>query len=558
MVKTFSKIAIVFLVAFAVFMFAGCPTDAEPTGGLVPAPGAPGGIGGGGNALSFKPIAELNAGPELVAWPNPFIKQDGSLVASKEEWPARREEIKKMLEYYFCGTYPPQPSKVEVSGPGVTGAGNVTITVTGNGRTASFTLSNLTIPTTAPNGEPPSATNKIPLLLGGGAPFVPNGYATADFGMNSDSLAGIAQDIWQYDNSNDGRPSALVRDAWKVARVIDAAEIGIGGGVIDPDKFLVTGISRGGKDALYLGAFAESMSGKHVAVTNPVSSGSGGAAPDRFNAQSYHKNQNNKNTYFYKILDTVDGTPLVKLVTEDDPDAIDAGRTNFGYQTSTHARNETANWFGKRFQQFTEMYTEWETDWQSDTNHYQHGYPGTTPFDHHFLTALCAPYGLLTHDGWDSTWTNPEGMYVTYLATREVYEYIDKPDNIGVRIYKIGHANPTRELYDLIDFANAYFNRTFDTTYARLEGTETFPVTTLPAFQDKDLLYGSDTRMPDGKATLADWFDPKAQDPERRYEYLKLNWTAPNKPADSSVADIVRAEMAKNPEKYPGYADQTY
>jgi hypothetical protein len=559
MLKIFSKIAIALLAVSVIIMFAGCPTDVEPTGDLIPGPGAPGGGAGGNYFPTFDvnnppSVSSWNNNGEIVNWPDPFLKANGIRITSPDEWAARREEIKKIMEFYFTGKYPAQPTDVTISGPGATGPGNLTVTVTGNNRTANFTVNNLTIPATAPNGQPPSATNKVPLVLlvgATGAQFVANGYATIDFGANSDGLDGIAQDIWQFDNNHPDRPSALVREAWKAARIIDAVEKGAGGGVIDPDKFLVTGMSRWGKDALYIGAFAESMTGKHIAVTNPVSSGSGGAAPDRGGlAQAKYKN-----TYFYKILDNVGGTPLVRIVPESDPDATDQGRTNHGFQTNTHARGEQSSWFGLRFQQFTDLYTDWICNYQSATNpgsnpESWHGIAGTAPVDAHFLTALCAPYALLTHDGWASAWTNAEGMYMTYLATREVYDFIGKSENIGVRIYNIGHAQPEREMYDLIDFGNLYFNRTFGTSYARLEGTATYAVTPQASFMDKDELFGEDSRMPDGKATVIDWFNPLNRDPLGRLEYLKLNWAAPNKPAGSSVAEIVQSYIDAHPDEY--------
>ena len=41
--------------------------------------------------------------------PDPFLREDGTRLASPEEWPAQREYWKKMLEGHFYGTMPPKP-----------------------------------------------------------------------------------------------------------------------------------------------------------------------------------------------------------------------------------------------------------------------------------------------------------------------------------------------------------------------------------------------------------------------------------------------------------------
>jgi hypothetical protein len=575
------NIMLMLLALIAATILAGCPQAADPTGSINPAPGEP--YGGSGssviaatplpvfdiNNLDAHPVSWWNDQGEFPNWPNIFQKANGEIISTKEQWATdRRAEVKKILEYYYCGSYPPQPTNITVSGPGTSaaagqtiGGDSLTITVTspvaGTNITKSFSLGSLTIPAIGPNGQPPSATNKIPLvLLLGVSPTIFNqcGYATIDFRANTDALTGIVDDIFAYPSTDLDRPSALVREAWKAARILDAFEVIARdhNGVIDPAKFVVSGMSRWGKGALYIGAFAESMSGKRIAVSNPVSSGTSGAAPDRFLSQAWKKNNNNKLTYFYKMLDNYGGTPLVQIAREN-LGGTNANRTNAGFETGTQARIEPVGgaerWWGLRFQDFTDIHTEWICNYQSptdppnETRH--HGYAGTAPFDAHFLTSLVAPQGLLLHDGWDSYWTNAEGMYVNYLATREVYEFIEKPQNIGVRIYKIEHSQPTREFYDLVDYANYYFNREQGTNYIRTSNTVQYPIPALEAFLDADPLFNG--------GTLADWFDPKAQDPEGRPDYLKLNWAAPNKPAGSSVADVVKTFMDEHQELYPHY-----
>ena len=50
--------------------------------------------------------------PEQIDLPDPLVFDDGHRVTSIDEWPARREEIKKKLLYYATGSMPPAPGNV--------------------------------------------------------------------------------------------------------------------------------------------------------------------------------------------------------------------------------------------------------------------------------------------------------------------------------------------------------------------------------------------------------------------------------------------------------------
>ncbi len=41
--------------------------------------------------------------------PDPFHKPDGTRVASPEEWPEQRRDLKAMLNHYLYGSIPPRP-----------------------------------------------------------------------------------------------------------------------------------------------------------------------------------------------------------------------------------------------------------------------------------------------------------------------------------------------------------------------------------------------------------------------------------------------------------------
>jgi hypothetical protein len=554
MLKFSIKIAAVLLAVSAVFVLVSCPDPTiedkyEIQGGLNPRPGAPLSGGGGGVFANSVPVFDINNLPPVAYWnnevgeivnlPNPFVFADGTGVYSEADWTRRRAEILKILEYYELGILPPLPENVTVSGGNGDGSGDWTVTVTANGgRTATFTMT-ITFPSSgnAPNGEAISTTNKAPALLGGGWPFFrDNGYATiSDNATASDSLGGVVQELFQYNNvpGNLDYPSALARAAWVTGRIIDAIEAGAGGGKINPDKLVTTGISRGGKNALWQGALAISKTGKQIAVTNPVSSGAAGVAIERFVSLPF------KETIYQQSIDTVGGTLLSVLVTpaQGELDGItamdpEAGRNGSIQSMPSIMSDGGGNWVSNRFKQFTNLYPHWKVNRNNARANY-FGITGTMPFDSHFMTSLVAPRGLMIHDGWRSPWTNPEGTYFNYLATREVYDFLDASDNIGIRIYDVIHSNPTREQYDLLYFCNLYFNNTFGDNYHKLSSEGTYPeITDIEVFKDNDPAYGG--------RNIASWYDPRNKDGLGRYDYLKLNWANPKKGLGKSVADIVK------------------
>lgn len=45
--------------------------------------------------------------------PDPFGKEDGSRIGSKEEWEEQKQYFKRMLEEQFYGKMPPKPEEVK-------------------------------------------------------------------------------------------------------------------------------------------------------------------------------------------------------------------------------------------------------------------------------------------------------------------------------------------------------------------------------------------------------------------------------------------------------------
>ncbi|GHV96313.1 hypothetical protein AGMMS50293_26330 [Spirochaetia bacterium] len=561
--KSFSKIFIRALLAlYFIFVFVACKQlgDPDPDGPYAPGLGGPGGtsvLSGGNNTSSKLPIFDINNLPPVSTWndfgeivplPNPFYMADGAKVASESQWPARREELKKTIEYYWSGYYPPPPTRVEISGPGATGAGTVTITIFANGKIASLDAV-ITIPATAPNNQAPGVVNKVPVLVLDYVMqlytnfrdiFTNNGYATISFSSMTSNTNTIAHQLWGDYPTPLTTASALVQDAWLIARLIDAIELGAGGGFIDPEKFVMTGLSRWGKEALFAGAFSQSLNGTKLAAVMPIVSGAGGIPVERMISHT-----TTKRSLYYLSLDSYDSAPLIMVVPPDTPNAIMLPINN-GIQSKSQCRDEEPAWFSQIFQRFDDTHPEWRTNYYRDLTGY--GILGTTPFDSHFLTSMVAPRGLFIVDVFGNNWSNPEGEYMTYLATKEVYEFINADKNIGIRIYDWPHGAPARAFYDFVDFCNQYFNR-LDSglNYTRLKDSSIDPagsiVPVAPA--NGSIFYDTDPKQ--GEAHIITWFDPRTRDPDGYMEYTKLNWANPKKAAGSSVAAQVKAYFDAHP-----------
>ena len=59
------------------------------------------------------PLPGVNELPVRKAMPDPLTMNDGSKVTTPEQWKVRREEIRKILEYYAVGQAPPPPGNVK-------------------------------------------------------------------------------------------------------------------------------------------------------------------------------------------------------------------------------------------------------------------------------------------------------------------------------------------------------------------------------------------------------------------------------------------------------------
>ena len=342
---------------------------------------------GGVFAEGVPPVTDL---PPINQLPDPFLIGDKHRVKTKEEWAARRAQLRELILAYEYGHAPSDPTEVKASETSSTTDAETKAT------SKQITLAmgpggKLTVPLvlTIPSGKGP-----FPIVIKGDlcwgrvkpgivAEVVRRGYILAEFDRTA-----VAPDkndrttgLYALYPACDG--GALAAWAWGFSRVIDYA---ITREDVDRSKIIVTGHSRGGKATLLAGVLDE-----RVALTVPNGSGAGGAGCFRVQWP------------LTETLQAVDG--------------------HFPY------------WFAPHFDQFI-------------------GHVDQLPFDQHEVKALIAPRALLTTDSLDDLWANPMGTQVSFLASRTVFEFLGAGEKTGLHYRHGKHDQNEEDWAALLDFAD--------------------------------------------------------------------------------------------------------
>lgn len=76
------------------------------------------------------------------------------------------------------------------------------------------------------------------------------------------------------------------------------------------------------------------------------------------------------------------------------------------------------------------------------------------PFDQHELKALVAPRALLTTDSLDDIWANSIGTQESFLASKEVFNFLSAPGKTGMHFRHGPHAQTGEDWQALLDFAD--------------------------------------------------------------------------------------------------------
>jgi hypothetical protein len=377
----------------------------------------------------FPPVDQLPARP---AFPDPLVMLDGTRVTTKEQWETKRKpELKALFQHYMYGRLPPTPRRRSYT----------ELFLDQKALGGKATLSEIKITFEEPSlSHPmhvlfvvPNHVTRPPVFVGmnfcgnhtllddprihlpevwcrNTCPGVVNERAT-------DKGRGGQQDVWNIDliidrgyalacfysgdvdpdtpDMNDGIGPAFYKSgqstaspddvatimlwAWGFHRVVDMVERF--GGMVDPQRIAVVGHSRNGKTALLAGAFDE-----RIAVTIPLQSGCGGAAPSRTTdtrAESVRQINTSFPHWFcgnFKLFQD----PI-------EPRLNDQGK-------AVPPRREDVNRFSEK------------------TNR--------LPFDQHCLIALCAPRPVLLPNAADDLWANPSGQLEMLKLATPVYRLL--------------------------------------------------------------------------------------------------------------------------------------
>lgn len=398
--------------------------------------------------------ADLPARPSL---PDVLLMNNGTRVASAAQWPARRAEILRTLEYYAVGQAPPAPGNVTgrvvktqsladgkftyrlvrlTFGPGEKLGLDIGIyTPTGAGPFPAVI---------APAGTPPGATPlpRLPngptqgkgvnvlLVVGGGAttpvaevpgagrgPVDPEriaatnaalarGYAYVTFSNNDcgeDTTLREADGSWSFRTTRffpayPGYDWGLLRAwAWGVSRIVDYL---VTDRSIDSKKLIVTGASRTGKSAMVAAAFDE-----RIALGAPVVTGGGGIGAHR-------------------------------LAGPRRSETLDLMVTKY------------PNWFSPHLHAFR-------------------GHKEKLPFDQHWFLAACAPRAFIALEGDADVISYPEAVRQSVLGARPAYALFGAEEKLGVNYAPHGHTFNADDWAAMLDFAEWHFagkkpSRTFE------------------------------------------------------------------------------------------------
>jgi hypothetical protein len=485
-------------------------------------------------------------------YPDLFHFANGNAVKNIADWENRRKEIFNILQYYMHGRMPSiDPDILEITWADNDNTCAISLEHIPSGRTATINVSHI-----PPSDASANKRDKVLLFGVGMPPSARTGWGRATFqtnwGGSEGDRSGTCATLYGLTLSAKDTPSVNMEYAWAMSVILTVLEEGGLNGYYDPAKVGVYGFSRWGKAALCISAFAQGRSGSQVGITFVGSSGSGGAALDRWIAPMAYKNFEEdplpvgavgararadlKGTkwFFHKIEDNHDASTAIIAVRgwaedtpgipadsyiygEYDPDREGSfTRTMMGQgdwnqiQPLAQARGETSGWFSARFQDLRDLHSGLSLDRDN-----QAGVLCTMPFDAHFISALIAPRIICYEDGYDCLRTNPESQWANWLMCDEIYqmyaEELRDPLIIWrntIKLYNIGHMH-----YD---------------------------------YQDKDeyelveALYAG--RQPDAKFRTTQF---PVDDPRYRWDFDRIDWGRPGHPPIAERVRLMRESSYK-------------
>ncbi|OKI25038.1 cellulose-binding protein [Saccharothrix sp. CB00851] len=211
------------------------------------------------------PVSPPGSFPSNSRLPDPFTRLNGARITSKSDWRCRRAEIRELAERHVYGDKPAKPSSVT----GTVSSSNITVNVSHNGRSSSFSAS-----VSLPSGTGPFpavvvyggfGADTAAIRAAGAAVVNFDPYTVGREGTPRNNKQGAFYSVY----GNTSSTGLLMAWAWGVSRIIDVIEAS--GGTILRADVGVTGCSRFGK-----GAFAAGVFDQRVGLTMPIESGTAG------------------------------------------------------------------------------------------------------------------------------------------------------------------------------------------------------------------------------------------------------------------------------------------
>jgi hypothetical protein len=364
--------------------------------------------------LEWKVVTELKYQAGL---PDPFLKQDGSRVKSKEEWLKQREFIKAMLTHYQYGTMPPSPQNVGIKETlseeifdGLATRKLYTLTIQRNGRSLDFHFGIIKPEGDGPfsviiknDREVPDPINQDHKRLQAGTLGIPNEALfeaiKRDYIYCAYNRENLGTDIsGEFEKNRDNGVFPLYPEydwgtiaawAWGYQLIIDYFETL---DFVDMEKVVVTGHSRGGKTAFCGGIYDE-----RIAITAPSSSGLGGTSSHLFD------------------------------------ELKSAGNPNQPPQIIAMHIASNPHWWTAEYYKLS-------------------GYEPKIPFDAHYGKAVIAPRAFFNTHSYQDYHANPLGAWLTSEAAKKVYKWLGVENNIAMHFRTGGHAQSLIDWFCLARF----------------------------------------------------------------------------------------------------------
>jgi hypothetical protein len=374
-----------------------------PIGGAGGQPGGAGGTpsgGGGAGAMAVEnqsadcPVGTLpepSALPKIAKLPDPFLKLDGTRVATKAEWRCRRQEIRKQAEKYILGGRP-TPDLVS----GTVAADKISVHVEAMGKSIDFSAK-VVLPPMGQAPYPAMIMVGTSAFTGGEKRLTDQGlaviyYNNYDLGKEgtAEMSRGKPNPGKYYDIYGGKDPAGLLQAwSWGASRMLDVMQKS-GGGMFDMTGIGVTGCSRLGKGAFIIGAMDD-----RIALTMPQEPSTGGDPALR-------------------IMDVISG----------------AERTDYNYNG--------LNWLSDNFAPFV---------YANNTSN-----AVKLPIDMHALVGLIAPRGLLVLENPHQTQMGAPAGHMSSVAGLEIYKALGAEKNLSYHsdVADTAHCSYKTEYTDLL------------------------------------------------------------------------------------------------------------